>query len=666
MNKSLSRFVALLLVALTNSLAAQAAYAVDSHDITLSLKPDDGAIEIDDRIVVSGRDRFVFELAPWLEIESLSLDGAAPKLHRQGSSHVIELADSGRHELHFELKGIVPARTEDRGASTTAYSSSGSDGAYLPAYSAWIPQDLSTAIVYRLKLRVPIEQRAVASGKLIAESIDAGFYQARFETKQAGEPPSVFAGPYQVRERQHGDLRLRTYFHSELAELSDVYLDAAVSYIRRYHESIGDYPYADFHIISAPLPVGLGFPNLTYVGRRVIPLPFMRGRSLAHEVLHNWWGNGIAVDYANGNWAEGLTTYMADYALERDKGPAAARSMRIKWLRDYAALPAERDQPVRAFRSKRHQAAQVIGYNKVAFIFHMLSLEIGEDAFIAGLRRFWQQNRYQTAGWLELQGAFENSAGRDLGWFFRQWLDRRGAPRLSLGTHSVEQVDDGFRISVDILQPVSGYRFKLPLLLQTANGSERHEVSISENLTRLEWRTSAKPEYLHFDPDSDVFRRLQRNETPPILRDVLLDASAITMIGSSDAEFERAGRELAGRLMDVTPRFQRVDLGGEIDHPLLLITSTGDLAARLAKLKLQPPAELSAQGWSAAVWTARLENGNPVLVISADDGAALRSLLRPLPHYGGQSYVLFDAGRAATRGIWPVKRGPLFLDFSGS
>jgi hypothetical protein len=111
------------------------------------------------------------------------------------------------------------------------------------------------------------------------------------------------------------------------------------------------------------------------------------------------------------------------------------------------------------------------------------------------------------------------------------------------------------------------------------------------------------------------------------------------MIESSDSEFERAGRELAGRLMDTVPRFQRVDLDGEIDHPLLLITGTDDLPARLAKLGLRLPAELSAKGWSAAAWTARLDNGNPVLVISADDGAALQGLLRPLPHYGGQSYA---------------------------
>ena len=48
-----------------------------------------------------------------------------------------------------------------------------------------------------------------------------------------------------------------------------------------------------------------------------------------------------------------------------------------------------------------------------------------------------------------------------------------------------------------------------------------------------------------------------------------------------------------------------------------------------------------------------------------DDVTALQSLLRPLPHYGGQSYVLFDGGRAVERGIWPLTRGALYRDLTG-
>ncbi len=663
MTKLLPKLFALLLILPSGMLAAQAAPPT-SHDIELTLSPASGAIEIRDRVVVAGRDRFVFILAPWIAIDRVTLDGTAVSAQRQDRGYVVELPDSGRHEIRFELKGRLPVR--GTGQAAPAHGSSGSDGTYLPAGDAWIPHDWSGPVEYRLAVRVPANQRAVATGKLVTESTEDDTYLATFEAGQAGEPPSLFAGPYQVNERRVNGLRLRTYFHADLVGMADTYLDAAANYIQRYDNVIGAYPYDDFHVISAPLPVGLGFPNLTYVGRQVIPLPFMRGRSLAHEVLHNWWGNGVAVDYADGNWAEGLTTFMADYALEQDKGEAAARSMRIRWLRDYAALPADRDQPARAFKSKHHQASQVIGYNKVAFVFHMLTLEIGQPAFDAGLRLFWERHRYGVAGWSELQAAFEQSAGRELDWFFRQWLDRRGAPRLNLGAHRVEQLEDGFRTSVEILQPVSGYRFRLPVLLQTVDGHERHEITVSENLTRVEWVTSSKPRSLHFDPDSDLFRLLQRDETPPILRDVTLNPKTVTMIGSTDTEFDRVARDLAARLMDVEARFETLDLRRGIDLPLLLITTSDDLAPQLAQLKLERPTELAALGTSAAAWTARLESGAPVLVISADDAATLQTLLRPLPHYGGQSYVLFEAGRAASRGIWPVTRGPLYLDLGGS
>jgi hypothetical protein len=647
------------------SLYAQATAPSAEHTIEVMLTPASGQIEINDKVRVEGRENYVFRLAPWLDIESVLLDDHPLRVTSLGHDYVVALPDRNPHVIGFTLRGRIPARGAQE-SSTAMLGSSGSDGVYLPGYDAWIPQHDAGPIRYRITVKLPPDQRVVVTGKLVSEQLSDALYQATFEVTHSGEAPSLFAGPYQVKERISQGLRLRTYFHAELADLADIYLDAADGYLQRYQASIGAYPYADFHIISAPLPVGLGFPNLTYVGRQVIPLPFMRTRSLAHEVLHNWWGNGITVDHASGNWAEGLTTYMADYALARDKGEAEARSMRVKWLRDYAALPAQRDQPVRAFKSKQHQASQVIGYNKVAFIFHMLANEIGQPAFADGLQRFWTEHVYGQAAWRDLQAAFEQAAGRDLDWFFKQWLERSGAPRLSLGAHSVEMVATGYRTRVEILQPVKGYRFKLPLLLDTTDGAQRHELTVTDTLTRVEFVTPAKPRYLSVDPDSDVFRRLQQDETPPILRDVTLNPSVSTVVASADNEFVEVARNLAVRLMDVEPRFDSLSVLQDSDQPILLIASRDDLAGQLAQLKLEQSPELPDMAHSAAAWTARRANGAPVLVVTAENAAELASLLRPLPHYGGQSYVLFAAGRAVSRGIWPLTRGSLYLDLQDS
>lgn len=638
-------------------------FAADfEHRLEVELQPASGEIRIKDRLEVAGIEEFRFRLAGWLTQIDVKVDGEVFELVQRDSGTVIRFSDNGAHLLEFDLRGRLPPRDAQNSSDLT--SSSAGDGVFLPGYDDWIPHPVDALMRYQLKVSVPAAHRVVATGKLVDERIGDDVYQASFASTRPAEAPSLFAGPYRVQQRLWQGLRLRTYFHAEVDEQAETYLDAAAAFIDRYQKKIGDYPYADFHIVSAPLPVGLGFPNLTYVDRRILPLPFMRSRSLAHEVLHSWWGNAVAVEYASGNWAEGLTTYLADYALATDQGKEQARTMRIKWLRDYAALPQQRDHPVTAFRAKQHDAAQVIGYNKVAFIFHMLQQEIGEQAFDEGLREFWRRHKFKRAGWDDLQAAFEQSAERELDWFFRQWLDRAGAPRVSVGSHRVEAIEAGYRTHIDILQPLSGYQFSLDLLLETENGVERRRLFIEDSLTRLEWITAGRPLSIHLDPQSHLFRRLQTGETPPILRDITLNAASMTLIDDQRPDFVEAARALAERLLDNAPRFVTAAQPLGPAQPLLLITSADRLGEQLERLQLRLPAGLPKVEHGAAVWTARRANNTPVLVVSAVSTAELQALLRPLPHYGGQSYVLFDGGRALDRGIWPLSRGALYRDLS--
>lgn len=664
--------VSVMLIWLAASCPVLASASVPQHDIEVTLSIDSGEVLIRDRVRVALRGDYRFQLAPWLTLDQVTLNGESAEVARDGRGYRIELGhERGRDsasELIFALSGTIPARGVDL---ASGMASTGADGAYLPGYAAWIPHDLAEPLRFRLRVTLPSAYRAAATGKLEAESDDGEYYQGDFTGEQPGGAPALFAGPYLIGERFDNDLRLRTYFHPEIAAQSDIYLVAATAYIQRYSQLIGDYPYADFHIVSAPLPVGLGFPGLTYIDRRIVPLPFMRTRSLAHEVVHNWWGNAVAVDYADGNWAEGLTTYMADYALERDKGEEAARSMRVKWLRDYAALPITLDRPVRDFRSKQHQTDQVIGYNKVAFVFHMLFQEIGQQAFDEGIRNFWRSHRFRAASWQDLQHAFEQSAGVRLDWFFRQWLDQAGAPQLSLGSYEVKEVEDGYRTRIEILQPVSGYQLALGVELVTEAGVEQRQIRVEDRLTRLEWVTAGRPKSILVDPQNDVFRRLQTSETPAILRDITLNPATVVLIAGAEPGFTDGARQLAERLLadrSLGNKLQFLQPGQmpAAEQPLLLIVSSAMASEQLARMLLNIPEDFPTVQHDAAVWTTRFSNTTPVLVVSADSSAALRALLRPLPHYGGQSYVLFEGGHAQHSGLWPLVRGLLFRDLSSN
>ncbi|MCB2102585.1 MAG: hypothetical protein KDE22_17035 [Rhodobacterales bacterium] len=628
-------FLILALVALSGAARAE----IPHHDLTVVLDPAAGRVAVTDRITARG---------------ALRLPGLAVEVTQDGKplfSHRLDL--DGTHTVTYALEdALLKTGRDNPYASRIA-----ADGTFLSL--PWTPRLVGAdTFSYRLTVTTPPGQKAVAPGRLDGEEDGPQGYRATFVSERPMTGLVLLAGPWQVAERRHKGILLRTYFDPSIGRLADDYLNSAAGYIDLYADWIAPYPFSAFHMVSGPAPVGLGFENLTYMGARVLALPFIRHSSLGHEVLHNWWGNGVDVAYDRGNWCEGLTTYMADhfYALRRD--PARAREMRLGWLRDFAALPAGRDAPARAFVSKTHDAAQVVGYHKVAFVFHMLRGLIGAPAFDAGLQALWQAKKFQVADWEDLRRAFEGAAGRDLSPFFAQWLDRPGAPRLTLSDVAASRDGAGYRIDLTLGQDAPAYALSVPVAVETEAGMERVVLPLDGATARHAVTVAARPLRLTVDPDLDLFRRLDPSETPPILRDVTLaDGAGVVITTGNDRDALDAARALAGRLLD------RPGVKPAPGRPLLVIGTTDAVAAALRDSGLPPvPESLDGQG-TARAWAGRAD-GRSYVVVAADSAQALADLMRPLPHYKRQGWLVFDGATATARGAWPAGPGPLRVDLT--
>ena len=624
------------------------------HKILLNLDPVKGVIEVRDRIEIFGRKEIALRVAEWMSISELRIDGHLATARHANGALMLALPSEGPHRIDFVATGVISKGNSSRvGRGPGAVPEIGLDGIYLPGWANWFPETAEKKISFSLTIKTPSSFRAVATGRLESEALDAKQNTAVFSATQTEGRPSVFAGPYIVSEQSIGGIRIRTYFHRSVERLAAEYIAAAGRYLQFYEQKIGPYPFADFHIISAPLPVGLGFPGLTYIDRRILPLPFIKDRSLAHEVLHNWFGNGIRTDYASGNWSEGLTTYMADHELAARRDPPRAAEMRLGWLRDYAALPTARDIPVARFRHKTHDAAQVVGYGKVALIFHMLRLEVGDNTFDDALRRFWKEFRFRSASWSDLRRVFEMSARTDLGWFFDQWTQRAGAPRLELADAFVKSRGDGFELNLILTQAEPIYRLKVPIEIATATGTV-HSYLLSDGARTMgRFRLNAAPVSVRIDPDYALFRRLLPGEAPPILRDVLLDGTARTLLLYKETRHLLLARKLAERMFDT--RTPPAYAGSDQLPPtsLLVIGPPQRIDSLMKRLDVsERPVGVAGKG-SARAWMARRSNGSAILFIEADGPDDLQALLRPLPHYRSKSYVVLEGGRVVTSGVLP-------------
>lgn len=690
-----------LLMVSVRALAAPQAVSEQPFDIHLDVRLDPATRVLAVRAELQPAEAdFRFLLHEGLQPSAASAAGRSLQvqaLGQRGSLRAWRVQVPNGARLRLEYGGTLAALEhgrDHRGVLQGMPPMAAPEGSFLPAGSVWYPRP-AELFSYRVDIAVPGAQRALVAGRLADERLptaDDPTYRASFEFSQRSDGIDLMAGPWQVREREHVQadgrpLRLRTYFPPELDAtdgLADGYLADSLRYIEHYSARIGAYPFTEFSVVASPLPTGFGMPTLTYIGEQVLRLPFIRATSLGHEVLHNWWGNGVLVDYARGNWSEGLTTFMADYAYKEVESAAAAREMRLGWLRDFAAVPAGEHQPLAAFRSRTHGAAAAVGYGKAAMVFVMLRDRLGEEAFERGIRLFWEQQRFRIAGWGELQAAFESASGEALDGFFAQWLARAGGPQVRVAAARI--IDDMMdraaddeeragaaaepgdgddsaarttRVQVRLEQDAPAYVLDLPLEFVAEGRRQTQWVTLEAESAETALTLDFRPDVLHLDPELRVWRLPEAEQLPPILRQWIIARAPRLVVAdvehagrAAPAEWVAAADALAQRLFERPPRRSggaELARGGE---PLLLVGSHAAVDALLAGAGLPArPTALQGRG-TAQVWTVEGRDGPPLAVVSAQDAAALEALLRPLPHYGSQSWLVFEGSRAIDRGVW--------------
>ena len=646
-------------------LGARAAQSLH-HDLAVRLDPASRELLVEDTIAVQGRESVEFLLASRFVVERVLVDGVAVTV-------VPRPAQAGRNEWRVPIGHSRQARTivvRYRGRLDRLPDTDHREvlhglppmadlrGTFLPGGTGWYPECGAAFFTYRLSLDLPAGQRGLVPGRLIDERSEDGRYRVTFAFTRPAESIDLIAGPYQVREqivrREGGDpLRLRTYFYADLADLADDYLSAVDGYVNLYSRWIGPYPFTEFSVVSSPLPTGFGMSTLTYMGARVLRLPFIRASSLGHEILHNWWGNGVYADFDRGNWSEGLTAFMADYTYKEQEGPDAAREARLELLRDIAAIPPGQDAPLRRFTSRSHGTSQIVGYHKGTFVFLMLRDLLGTSVFDAGLQRFWRDWQFRVASWADLERAFEDVSGRKLDRFFDQWLSRPGAPRFRIESARVDRTASGYRVWIALGQDGPAFAATVRVAVTTPTGRTEYPLDIAGVRQEFVLDVAARPESVALDPDFRVLRHLDTAEMPPILRQVIVDPATLTIAATTAETVRSLAADLSRALLDYPHALGDAAMlpGG---GPLLVIGLSADVDRFLARANLPGRPQRVVGRGTAQVWTAYQPNGKVLAVVSAESADALWALLRPLPHYGRQSYLIFEEARAVERGIWPA------------
>lgn len=541
-------------------------------------------------------------------------------------------------------------------------------GVYLSKASYWIP-DFGDQLL-SFDLRVDFAESA-ADWLAVSQGDRSG--SNGWRSRDPMEEIYLIAAGFTEYSQMAGDTEALAYLRTPDPNLAIRYLDATERYLQLYEPLLGEYPFSKFALVENFWETGYGMPSFTLLGSQVIRFPFILESSYPHELLHNWWGNGVYPDYESGNWSEGLTAYLADHLFrEMDGRGAEYRKDMLARYRNYVAE--ETDFPLTEFTTRDSAASQAVGYGKTLMLWHMLRVELGDELFLEGLRRLYADYRFQRIGFTGIAGLFSEVAGYDLTPFFAQWVNRTGAPEISV---SVDEVGNN-QAQIMFAQIHSGdpYALNVPLALYYAgqDAPEIHLVSLSQKLEGVVAPDYDRLEAVLVDPRFDIFRKLDREETPPTVGE-LFGAGEITFLlpEQNREEWTRMAEAFA---QGVDARILPAESVNELpaDRSIWVLGRDNPFAGAVFEATAAYGAMANPEDTVLAGQALPFADRSTVLVgrhpddpdlaiglIHVDGMVAVPGMIEKLPHYGRYSYLSFfgDEPTNDVSGIWASPDSPL-------
>ena len=136
-------------------------------------------------------------------------------------------------------------------------------------------------------------------------------------------------------------------------------------------------------------------------------------------------------------------------------------------------------------------------YQKGGWVLHMLRNELGDEDFHKTIREYYQKYSLSNADTKDFQKVAEQVSGKDLQWFFDQWLFHRGHPKLNIESEVHEN-----SLAMSISQRDLLFDIKLPICVYFDNGTHLNElIEINDHQTRFKKMYNEQIERIEIDPD---------------------------------------------------------------------------------------------------------------------------------------------------------------------
>ena len=559
-------------------------------------------------------------------------------------------------------------------------------GVYLAGSTYWLPTIKDHLTTFVVSIGLPSDWKSVSQGERLFSGKKEGKHVDIWKCDKPQEEVFLIAAKFtEYGYTMNNGVKAMAFLRIPDRGLSNKYLEATEQYMNMYEKLIAKYPYSKFALVENFWETGYGMPSFTLLGEKIIRFPFILHSSYPHELLHNWWGNSVYVDFDKGNWCEGTTAYMADHMMKEQMGRGEEyRRSTLQKFTDF--VNDENDFPLSEFASRYNASSEAIGYGKALMMWHMLRRKVGDETFKKGMTLFYQTKRFEVASYDDIRRAMEQVSAMDLKPFFNRWVLRKGAPELAISKIETDRYNNGYRLFITLkqVQPEDVFVLDVPLGVATEKGVEIPVVKMTRREQTFELNVEGKPLKLAVDPQYDLFRRLNPKEVPPAMSKALASKNNVIVLPSKTPK-NKAGiyKYFAEKWQDAdNDKYQVVydnNLKSLPEGKTLWILGFENRFAKMADKELKhynssilnDSVVLEGKSYKKKGNDFIINVRNPedetlnVVFIAIDNKNAVAGLVRKLPHYGKYGYLAFEGDEPVNiaKGQWPVLNSPLVKVF---
>jgi len=302
--------------------------------------------------------------------------------------------------------------------------------------------------------------------------------------------------------KQGKPIPVRVYATAGYEKQSQFALDLAAKTLDFFSETFGiNYPLPKLDNVAIPDFSAGAMENWGLVTYRVVDLLYDEDKASAatkqrvaevvqHELAHQWFGNLVTMEFWDGLWLnEGFATWMSWFSCnkffpewrvwESYVTDNLQQALRLDALRSSHPIQAE------VYRADEiNQIFDAISYSKGSCAIRMVSIYLGEDVFLAGIRRYLKKHAYGNTKTSDLWDALSEESGKDISRVMSIWTMKVGFPVVNVTedskSNSITLRQTRFLSTGDVKSEDDTVLYWIPIALASGDTPSHPVESFSE------------------------------------------------------------------------------------------------------------------------------------------------------------------------------------------